>query len=141
MAWVNVMKSVDYIAQTAIGDAILVSAHDIAVLAFLTYESPGAQIYRLYIVYEKSWKMIIIPTLLWAATLGKSERDFRFASGTNHNTFNTASGLALISVEISTKQSALLEDTRLSRWNDCVCVFTLVLNLLVTCKCPCPSRD
>ncbi|KAJ3711430.1 hypothetical protein DFJ43DRAFT_1107817 [Lentinula guzmanii] len=43
--WVNVMKTADYVAQTFIGDGMLV--------------------YRCYIVYEKNWKIIIPSILFW----------------------------------------------------------------------------
>ncbi|KAJ6544707.1 hypothetical protein B0H10DRAFT_2133542 [Mycena sp. CBHHK59/15] len=43
--WVNVMKTADYVAQTCIGDAIL--------------------IYRCYIVWGKKWMVIIPSFMLW----------------------------------------------------------------------------
>jgi len=43
--WVNVMKTADYVAQTCVGDAIL--------------------IYRCYMVWGKNWKIIIPSFLLW----------------------------------------------------------------------------
>ncbi|EIM87037.1 uncharacterized protein STEHIDRAFT_130561 [Stereum hirsutum FP-91666 SS1] len=43
--WVNVMKSADFLAQTSIGDAML--------------------IYRCWIVYGKRWSIIIFPLVLW----------------------------------------------------------------------------
>ncbi|KAJ3710889.1 hypothetical protein DFJ43DRAFT_1170417 [Lentinula guzmanii] len=43
--WVNVMKTADYVAQTFIGDGML--------------------IYRCYIVYEKNWKIVIPSILFW----------------------------------------------------------------------------
>jgi len=46
--WVNVMKTADYVAQTAIGDGILV--------------------YRCYMVYNKRWIIVSIPAILWLAT-------------------------------------------------------------------------
>ncbi|KAJ3554032.1 hypothetical protein NM688_g3313 [Phlebia brevispora] len=43
--WMNIMGYVDYIAQTAIGDAIL--------------------IYRLYVVYGKKWTVIVAPLMIF----------------------------------------------------------------------------
>ncbi|RPD54892.1 hypothetical protein L227DRAFT_334113 [Lentinus tigrinus ALCF2SS1-6] len=45
--WVNVMATVDYVAQTFIGDAIMA--------------------YRCYVVYDRNWKIVIVPVLLWLA--------------------------------------------------------------------------
>ncbi|RPD65717.1 hypothetical protein L227DRAFT_560397 [Lentinus tigrinus ALCF2SS1-6] len=45
--WVNVMKTVDYVAQTFIGDAIMA--------------------YRCYVVYDRNWKIVVLPVLLWLA--------------------------------------------------------------------------
>lgn len=65
--WVNIMKTVDFVAQTSIGDAILVRTH--------SYYQPSVcshatQIYRCYMVYARRWYMILFPLLLWLATLG-----------------------------------------------------------------------
>jgi len=43
--WINVMKMVDYVAQTFIGDAIL--------------------LYRCYVVWHRRWFIIILPVLTW----------------------------------------------------------------------------
>ncbi|KAF9061677.1 hypothetical protein BDP27DRAFT_1234871 [Rhodocollybia butyracea] len=43
--WINIMKTVDYVAQTFIGDGML--------------------IYRCYIVYGRNWKVIVLSVLLW----------------------------------------------------------------------------
>ncbi|TFK21684.1 hypothetical protein FA15DRAFT_672304 [Coprinopsis marcescibilis] len=43
--WINVMKMACYVAQTFVGDAIL--------------------LYRCWIVYDKNWYVIIVSTLLW----------------------------------------------------------------------------
>ncbi|RXW13945.1 hypothetical protein EST38_g11912 [Candolleomyces aberdarensis] len=46
--WVNVMKFADYAAQTFIGDGIL--------------------IYRCYIIFNKRWRVVVLPILMWLAT-------------------------------------------------------------------------
>ncbi|KAF5309388.1 hypothetical protein D9619_012292 [Psilocybe cf. subviscida] len=46
--WVNVMKFVDYEAQTLVGDGIL--------------------LYRCYMIYNRKWFVIIVPVLLWLGT-------------------------------------------------------------------------
>ncbi|KDR66675.1 hypothetical protein GALMADRAFT_147729 [Galerina marginata CBS 339.88] len=46
--WVNVMKGVNLLMQTLIGDGVL--------------------IYRLWVVYSRSWKVIALPILLWLST-------------------------------------------------------------------------
>ncbi|RPD71695.1 hypothetical protein L226DRAFT_573648 [Lentinus tigrinus ALCF2SS1-7] len=48
--WVNVMKTVDYAAQTFIGDAIMV--------------------YRCYVIYERNWMVVAVPVILWLAESG-----------------------------------------------------------------------
>ncbi|KAF5376458.1 hypothetical protein D9615_008606 [Tricholomella constricta] len=45
--WINVMKMVNYVAQTFIGDGIL--------------------LYRCWIVYSKKWLVILFPALMWVA--------------------------------------------------------------------------
>lgn len=47
--WVNVMKTVDFVGQTTVGDAIL--------------------IYRCYMVYARRWVVILLPALIWGMTL------------------------------------------------------------------------
>ncbi|EGO03195.1 hypothetical protein SERLA73DRAFT_174662 [Serpula lacrymans var. lacrymans S7.3] len=47
--WVNVMKTVDYVMQTLIGDAMLT--------------------YRCYLVYGRNWKIIIPSSIIWLASL------------------------------------------------------------------------
>ncbi|EGO28970.1 hypothetical protein SERLADRAFT_353852, partial [Serpula lacrymans var. lacrymans S7.9] len=47
--WVNVMKTVDYVIQTLIGDAMLM--------------------YRCYLVYERNWKIIIPSFIIWLSSL------------------------------------------------------------------------
>ncbi|TFK32631.1 hypothetical protein BDQ12DRAFT_616759, partial [Crucibulum laeve] len=46
--WVNVMKIVNYDAQTFIGDGIL--------------------LYRCFIIYNRAWLIIILPALMWIGT-------------------------------------------------------------------------
>ena len=48
----------------------------------------------------------------------------------------TVSGCGILWVEVSTRHSAFLEDSQLDKWIDCLCVFTMVLNVLVTCSLP-----
>ncbi len=73
--WVNVMKTADYIAQTAIGDAMLVSKRkekDPGVFGIFSKKLMDltAQVYRAYVIYNKQWKIIVLPVLLWATTTG-----------------------------------------------------------------------
>lgn len=70
--WVNVIKTADYVAQTAIGDSILVSTtrEIYGKFGIKTVLDIVWQIFRFYIIHEKSWRMTIIPIVLWAATLG-----------------------------------------------------------------------
>ncbi|KAJ8502545.1 hypothetical protein ONZ45_g11651 [Pleurotus djamor] len=46
--WTNVMKMANYVAQTFVGDAIL--------------------LYRCFVVYDRNWWIIILPALLWVGT-------------------------------------------------------------------------
>jgi len=43
--WINVMKMAAYVAQTFVGDAIL--------------------LYRCWVVYNRNWWIVLLPTLLW----------------------------------------------------------------------------
>ncbi|KAJ2912795.1 hypothetical protein MD484_g7630, partial [Candolleomyces efflorescens] len=49
-SWINVMKMGCYVAQTFVGDAIL--------------------LYRCWIIYNKRWFVVIAPTILWLACTG-----------------------------------------------------------------------
>ncbi|PSS29864.1 hypothetical protein EW026_g7441 [Hermanssonia centrifuga] len=48
--WVNVMQTADYVAQTAIGDSVL--------------------IYRLYVIYNRRWTIVVLPIMMWMANIG-----------------------------------------------------------------------
>ncbi|PSR99323.1 hypothetical protein PHLCEN_2v4136 [Hermanssonia centrifuga] len=90
--WVNIMKTVDYVMQTAIGDAILN--------------------YRCWMVYNKSWKIVLFPVLMWMAIL--------------------VCGIMMVYVEVTTTSEALLTESRITPWLDSIAVLTLVINILVT---------
>ena len=74
--WVNNMKAVDLAAQIAIGDAILVcGTRTYSIACQLTRVQiccASYQIYRMYAIFEKSWKLAIFPIVLWLATLSES---------------------------------------------------------------------
>lgn len=63
--WVNVMKTVDYVVQTLIGDLILVS--NIWCLDIFT---DASQIYRCYVVYNRRWSVIVVSIVFWTGLLG-----------------------------------------------------------------------
>ena len=69
--WINVMKMVDYVAQTFIGDAILVGP---PVLTFSNQaEVHLPQLYRCYVVWHRRWFIIILPVLTWLGCAGSSD--------------------------------------------------------------------
>lgn len=64
--WVSAMKTVAYVAQTSIGDAVLVRVKSL--LRSSVFEP--LQIYRCYVVYDRNWKAILSLCLLWVAGVG-----------------------------------------------------------------------
>ena len=69
--WVIYMRVVDFVAQTLIGDAILVRSW--------VYRGPdlksltsSEQIYRCWVIYSRNWLVVAVPTLLWVASTGRS---------------------------------------------------------------------
>jgi len=69
--WVIYMRMVNYIAQTCIGDGILVRSGSFHAPAHTSLTSSG-QIYRCWVVYGKNWLVVVVPTLLWVAGTGRS---------------------------------------------------------------------
>lgn len=90
--WVNVMKSVDYVVQTLIGDGMLM--------------------YRTYFVYNKDWRVVAFPMLMWAGCI--------------------AAGVCVAWVEIMLHNGATLTDSRLTHVITAFLALTLTLNLICT---------
>lgn len=64
----NVAKTALYVAQTLVGDMTMVSLPALFERASLT--ATLNQVYRLFIVWNRSWTVIILPTLTTAGLLG-----------------------------------------------------------------------
>ncbi|RPD54059.1 hypothetical protein L227DRAFT_556836 [Lentinus tigrinus ALCF2SS1-6] len=90
--WVNVMRTADYIAQTFIGDGIMV--------------------YRCYVVYERNWKVVLVPALLWLA--------------------ETACGWVVVYIEATLHTSATLNESRLVPFITSVLSLTLAMTTIST---------
>ena len=77
--WVNVMKTVTYVAQTSIGDGMLVSCHVLS--GNKNQRASWIQIYRCYVVYAGHGWLVAVPLcILWVA--GMSEKIPRCLSPT-----------------------------------------------------------
>ncbi|KAF9255671.1 hypothetical protein L218DRAFT_1008306 [Marasmius fiardii PR-910] len=90
--WVSVMKTVDNIAQTFIGDAML--------------------LFRCYIVYERSWKVIIVPVILWIG--------------------GTVTGVLLIYTFATLKAPAFISTTNAQPYGDTAIGISLAINVVTT---------
>ncbi|RPD71692.1 hypothetical protein L226DRAFT_547169 [Lentinus tigrinus ALCF2SS1-7] len=90
--WVNVMRTADYVAQTFIGDGIMV--------------------YRCYVVYERNWKVVVIPVLLWLA--------------------ETACGWVTVYIEATLHTAATLDQFRLVPFITSVLSLTLAMTTITT---------
>lgn len=77
---------------------------------------------------------MIFPILLWTATLSKLILTVRLCV-LIVSAWGTACGCAMMVSEISIKHSTLIGASQIFRWGACLCVFTLILNALVTCEC------
>ncbi|KAF9255125.1 hypothetical protein L218DRAFT_803712, partial [Marasmius fiardii PR-910] len=88
--WVSVMKTVDNIAQTFIGDAML--------------------LFRCYIVYERSWKVIIVPVILWIG--------------------GTVTGVLLIYTFATLKAPAFISTTNAQPYGDTAIGISLAINVV-----------
>ena len=110
------MKTVDFVAQTSIGDAILVSPPPYVVIPVPSADISDSQIYRCWMVYSRRLLIILLPVALWIMTL--------------------VSGAMMIWVESTTDQNALLDDPRITPWLDTITACTLAVNVLVTCQSP-----
>ncbi|KAG6864814.1 hypothetical protein C0991_007000 [Blastosporella zonata] len=91
--WVNLVKMADYVAQTFIGDGIL--------------------LYRCWIVYDKSWLIILFPLMIW---LG-----------------GTACGIVTVYVEATLREDPrYLNAPNLSPFITSMLALTLAMNLITT---------
>ncbi|EIN06466.1 hypothetical protein PUNSTDRAFT_136326 [Punctularia strigosozonata HHB-11173 SS5] len=91
--WVNPTRAVTFCLQVVLGDGML--------------------IYRCFIVYSRSWLVIVVPCLLCIGT--------------------AACGLAVPVVEANFKGDAALTAKKLNVWTDAGTVLTLCTNLSTTC--------
>ncbi|KAF7326529.1 hypothetical protein MVEN_02611000 [Mycena venus] len=82
--WVNVVKTVDVILQTLLGDGML--------------------IYRCWIVYEKSWRIIVFSLLLWLGTAACTAVGLRIGATLHSHALITSGSLqpAIISFWVLT---------------------------------------
>jgi len=69
--WVIYMRMVDYVAQTCIGDGILVCSGGFHAPDHKSLTS-SEQIYRCWAVYSRTWLVVVVPTLMWVAGTGRS---------------------------------------------------------------------
>ncbi|KAF9260954.1 hypothetical protein L218DRAFT_1050468 [Marasmius fiardii PR-910] len=90
--WVNVMKTADYVAQTFIGDAML--------------------LYRCYIVYERSWKVIVPSVIFWIG--------------------GSTSGALLVHTFATLDAPALINTTNAQPFSDAMIGSSLALNVVTT---------
>ncbi|RDX54760.1 hypothetical protein OH76DRAFT_1340756 [Lentinus brumalis] len=90
--WVNVMKTVDYGAQTFIGDAIMA--------------------YRCYVVYDRKWKYVAVPALLWLA--------------------ESVCGWIAVYITATLHSSATLNEQRLVPWITAFLSLTLAMTTITT---------
>ncbi|RPD65719.1 hypothetical protein L226DRAFT_557681 [Lentinus tigrinus ALCF2SS1-7] len=90
--WVNVMRTADYVAQMFIGDGIMV--------------------YRCYVVYEKNWKVVVVPVLLWLA--------------------ETACGWVIVYIDATLHTSATLNISQLEPFITTVLSLTLAMTTMTT---------
>lgn len=83
-SWDHVFKDVLYATQEIFGDAVGVRC--ISALAYsgflrhLQGAIPRAQIYRCWIIWNRDWRVIVLPVMLWIASTGKSF-EFTFDCG------------------------------------------------------------
>ncbi|KAJ7678566.1 hypothetical protein B0H14DRAFT_2552661 [Mycena olivaceomarginata] len=71
--WVNIVKTVDVVLQTLLGDGML--------------------IYRCWIVYEKSWRMIVFSLLLWLGTAACTAMNIQIETSLHSHALITSSSL------------------------------------------------
>ncbi|KAI0702043.1 hypothetical protein C8T65DRAFT_579352, partial [Cerioporus squamosus] len=90
--WVNVMRTADYVAQTFIGDGIMA--------------------YRCYIIYERNWKIVVVPVLLWLA--------------------ETACGWVIVYIEATLHTAATLNESRLEPFITSLLSLTLAMTSMTT---------
>ncbi|RDX54731.1 hypothetical protein OH76DRAFT_1398121 [Lentinus brumalis] len=90
--WVNVMHTADYIVQTFIGDGIMV--------------------YKCYVVYNRNWKIVVVPALLWLA--------------------ETACGWVVVYIEATLHIAATLNEARLVPFITSVLSLTLAMTTMTT---------
>lgn len=123
--WVNVMKTADYAAQTAIGDGMLVHSFRFLRSCSLIL----SQLYRCYMVYNRRWIIIVIPAIIWAATTGKwvSCRVPPFSQQ-----FTVCEAFT-IEVEATLRQNAFLNVKNLTPFITSTLSLTLVFNIVTTC--------
>jgi hypothetical protein len=81
----------------------------------------GMLIYRCFVVYGRSWRVIAFPSLLWLGT--------------------ATCGLALPIVEATFNGNAALTAKKLNVWTDAGTVLTLCANLFTTCRFICIVSD
>ncbi|KAJ4469978.1 hypothetical protein C8J55DRAFT_537743 [Lentinula edodes] len=95
--WVNVMKTADYVAQTFIGDAML--------------------IYRCYIVHGKNWKIIIPSIILWlGGTVCGALLTFTFATLKSAALIDTSQAVPYVDTMISLSLTMNVLTTMLIVW-------------------------
>ena len=151
--WVNIMKTVDYVAQTAIGDAVLVSPR-VAYVCRRAYsptrrgvavhcartgpasdsDNADASGLELSLLDGVQQKLLGCPRADHDVV-----RHYRcvctFVSSAKAHPFPlSACGCCMIWVEATTKHDALLNESRIKPLLDSIVVLTLVMNVAVTCE-------
>ncbi|KAG5636174.1 hypothetical protein H0H81_008924 [Sphagnurus paluster] len=109
--WLNVMKMVNFVAQTCIGDGILVrDVHRFLTALLVTF---SIKIYRCWIVWNKKWLIIAPSSLMWVA-----------GTVCGIMTAHTEAGLS--------SNTSLLNEEKLVPFITSMLTLTLVMNLLTT---------
>ncbi|RPD56565.1 hypothetical protein L226DRAFT_251866 [Lentinus tigrinus ALCF2SS1-7] len=91
-SWLNIVHTSDYVIQTFIGDGIMV--------------------YRCYVVYDRNWKVVLLPVLLWLT--------------------ETVCGCVGVSIEATLHTSATLNEARLVPYITTILSLTLAMTTMTT---------
>ena len=131
--WVNVMKTVTYVAQTSVGDGMLVSCHVLS--GNKNQHASSIQIYRCYVVYAGHGWLVAVPLcILWVADMSENiPRCLCIAYLLQAHHGPTVVLAFWCYVEFTFHANALLNTRELQPFVTSTTSITLVLNLLATC--------
>ena len=69
-SWINVVKMGCYVAQTFVGDSILVCKMSLELHPGIKFVSMMLKLFRCWVIYNRNWFVIVIPIVLWLGTTG-----------------------------------------------------------------------